>query len=679
MVAAVAVAVALAPLVARADTVETFEGPDVSWRLSESDCQAQAVVHQRRLQGAHSGQGCEYIRLLHGQGSAIYLTHRIDPSPIIAEWSPRLWLKSDRPGLQMMARVVLPRTLDPRTGRPLTTFLFGNSYSETTLWQLMKIDAPVLALERQVRALRSQWGRQIDARQAYVDMLVLNAYAHGGATQIWIDDLEVLGHVDIRVAPAAIPFSARPDAASPDSVRLDAPRPSLGSPPPDSLPHQPGPLAAAAPPSRPIQQVSWEDPASAPSSPPRSAAPVRLEGALLTVENRPFLPRVIRWRGEPFDWLQELGFNTLLLADRPTPEQIAEARRRGLWLMTPPPRRAPQDAAAPDAPPSLLPVVHPEDEDRILAWHVGEAPDLQLPDVTDYRHLWSTQVPLARRRPVVATAASSLHEWSRHVDVLAADLWSTAHIGAAGAAKSAAAVDVGTSLGLLSDVRTGVPVWSDVPLPRLPDQLPNVPAKGAPAPAYAEQELIRVRWSVYQALSDGARGFIYSAPDSLEPGRAELRPLLTTIRTLNAELALLEPWIAANDGIDLATPSDARYQVRILHNDRARLAIVLRDAGSADLHSVPERTPRRSPRTFPSASLASSVSFVDPGATNGAEAYEVTPSGLRPLLRRRVAGGVEVTLERTPAFSLVLLTQQPVVINYMTRRLAAGRGSPAFR
>ena len=45
------------PCAAFADTVETFEGPDPTWTLAESDCQAQAVVHQRRLQDAHAGQG----------------------------------------------------------------------------------------------------------------------------------------------------------------------------------------------------------------------------------------------------------------------------------------------------------------------------------------------------------------------------------------------------------------------------------------------------------------------------------------------------------------------------------------------------------------------------------------------------------------------------------------------
>jgi len=680
-----------------ADTIETFESPDISWNLAESDCQAQAAVHQRRLQGAHSGQGCEYLRLIHGQGSAIYLTHRIDPSPIIAEWSPSLWLKADRPGLQLLARVVLPRTIDPRTGRPVTTFLFGTSYRETTLWQHLTIDNPVLALERQVRALRSQWGNHVDARQAYVDMLVINAYAQGGSTQIWIDDLEVHGHVELRVAPEAVPFSSR-GSADRSGKSSDSPASAYPVAQASATTERSPPLRLG---DAPIRSAHWETPAATPSTPAPSA-PVRIQGAMLTVANKPFLPRVVRWRGEPFDWLQELGFNTLLLSDAPTREQLAEARRRGLWLMIPPPRRTPAAtrtaAAAPESfagldaatsTPSLQRAIQPEDEDCVLAWHVGEAPDLQLPDLPEYRDLWMRQIPAAQRRPVVASASSSLHEWSRTVDVLATDLWSTSRIARTSSQRASLAVDAGSSVAVLSDVRTGIPVWAEVPLPRLPERAPGAtsesaknprtkPTPGAPpkvaAPNYAEHDLVRVRWTVYQALSDGARGFLYSAPDSLEPGRAELRPLLSTIRTINAELALLEPWVAASDGIDLATPTDSRYQVRILHNERARLAVVLRDADSASESSVPQRS-----KPYSIKHGAPNLSFVDPAATNGAEAYEVTPQGLRPLQRRRVTGGVEISFERDPAFALVLITQQPVVVNYMTRRLASGRGSPVFR
>jgi hypothetical protein len=708
----------LASSVARGDTVETFEGPDPTWTLAESDCQAQAVVHQRRLQDAHSGQGCEFFRIIHGQGSSIYLTHRIDPSPVIAEWSPSVWIKSDQPGIQLLARVVLPRTLDPRTGKPLTTFLFGDSYRDVTLWQQLGIPKPVLGLERQVRALRSQWGPKIDIRQAYVDLLVLNAYAGTHSTHLWIDDLEVRGHVEVRVAATAVPFSTRAGSDVLDRVGGvgGVRRISTSTNDWDSSSYD---LRSTGD-SYPTQPASHQTPAMGSRGPGDRSTQIRLQGAILTVVDRPLLPRIVRWSGEPFDWLHDLGFNALILPQWPTAEQVAEARRLDLWLIVPPPREvdlqedratntpsgfsrtvgeSPIDAAnasllaataeansTPNAAvntglnTSLNSGIEPasgavevvDAEDRILAWNVGTE-HLVPQEVVARRMAWVRSLPLARRRPIFGAATDDLNRWSRMVDVLAAPLWNSAVTSGMRKGDEPLVTRESATQGF-SDLRPGVPLWAEIPLPRLPELLPVSEHK------YAEGDLIGIRWRLYQAVSDGARGFVFQAPDSLEPGRAELKPLLTAVRTLNAELALLEPWIAVSQGVDAASPSDPRYQVRVLSNDRGRLAIVLRDQDTGEV----QRGKKRGSRSQPSDPLAGSplapgLTFVDQGAASGLEAYEITPSGLRPLRRKRVAGGVAVTLDAQPAFALVVLTQQPIVINYLARRLASGRGSPAFR
>ncbi|MFO0868726.1 MAG: hypothetical protein U0935_07215 [Pirellulales bacterium] len=667
-----------------AEISETFEGPDPTWTLAESDCQAQAVVHQRRLQGAHTGQGCEYLRIQHGQGSAIYLAHRIDPSPVIEEWLPSVWVKSDQPGIQLLARVIFPRTLDPRSGKPLSTFLFGKSYDTVSVWQQLVIDKPILGLERQVRALRSQWGPNIDPRQAYVDLLVLNVYTGPTATQVWIDDLEVRGHVDVRVADLSLPLDSTGGlpATQRSAAALGHERPAAG--------RLPGTTSS------PIRPASYTTtPGEATASGDRSPAPIRLQGSVLTVANRPLSPRIARWRGEPFDWLQELGFNTLLFHTRPTREQRAETARLGMWLIVPPPAlgeeepladaesgtASPLDArlAAASPVPFDEPIpTDPLDESRVLAWNLGADRHHSLA-VVARRATLARQLALDRRRPLLGSAADGLQEWSRAVDVLSTDLWSPARIlGPASPRVQPVAVDLANSV--LADVQPGVPVWAEIHLPRLPD-LPLGQEPGtAQEPCYSETDLVAVRQSVYRAIADGARGFVVDAPDSLEPGRGELRPLLSTIRTLNAELALLEPWIAASQGVDDASVSHPRYQVRVLHNDRSRLAIVLRQPqldSTADTQRDPGR--RSGSTTAARYRAVAPLTFVDPGATSGMEAYEITPGSLRPLQRQRVAGGVQVKLENEPAFALVVLTQEPIVVNYLARRLATNRGSPSFR
>ena len=101
----------------------------------------------------------------------------------------------DRTGLQLLARVVLPRSRDPQTGGPMTVLLRGDVYDRSGLWQQLTIREADQLLERQVRVLRSQFGPDVDAREAYADLLVVNAYGGTGVTNLWIDDLELRGQI----------------------------------------------------------------------------------------------------------------------------------------------------------------------------------------------------------------------------------------------------------------------------------------------------------------------------------------------------------------------------------------------------------------------------------------------------------------------------------------------------
>ena len=69
------------------------------------------------------------------------------------------------------------------------------------------------------------------------------------------------------------------------------------------------------------------------------------------------MPRAIQHRGEPFEWLRSLGFNTIKLSASPSPAELKEARRLGLWLIAPPPYA--------DQPPP------PEGYDPVIAWSLG--------------------------------------------------------------------------------------------------------------------------------------------------------------------------------------------------------------------------------------------------------------------------------------------------------------------
>ncbi|HEV3138363.1 MAG TPA: hypothetical protein VGZ26_10675, partial [Pirellulales bacterium] len=235
---------------------DDFEGPETSWRYAADDTAHKLEAHQRMQQNAHAGRWCERLTVRGNNGTYIYYAHAISSSRVINELKASVWLKADRAGLQILARVVLPRASDPRSGKPLSTLLRGSAYTQVGTWQQLRIETMPQLLERQVRVLRAQFGPQVDAREAYVDRVLLNIYGGPGVTSAWIDDLEVVGIVPVTSV-----------AAAPDN---EAAGPSLLM---QNLP------------------AVWAGGQSVPA--------VALDGPLLLAGNKPIFPRVIEHRGEP--------------------------------------------------------------------------------------------------------------------------------------------------------------------------------------------------------------------------------------------------------------------------------------------------------------------------------------------------------------------------------------------
>ena len=140
---------------------------------------------------AAAASGCE----IEGDGgSYVYFAHDVGRPRVIDELAPSVWVKADRPNLYLAVRVVLPRTTDPRSGRPVVTILAGPGYTDVGRWQQLRLGSIPTLLTRQVHLLRMQLGPQVDGREAYVDAVLLNVYGGPGKTNVWIDDLAVAGH-----------------------------------------------------------------------------------------------------------------------------------------------------------------------------------------------------------------------------------------------------------------------------------------------------------------------------------------------------------------------------------------------------------------------------------------------------------------------------------------------------
>ena len=202
--------VALVPAGAvRGQFHEEFESGRTSWQRHETDCSiTQASWVQKRFRDPDANNGCERVHFTNGPGTKVYLSHKVSPAFVISELNPSVRIKATRPGVQLMARVVLPHSPSPSGDGPLTTMLAGPRYEGRGRWETLSFEKKSFDLQRQlterVWLLRRKYGSSVDQRDAYVDKLVINLYSGPGKTAVQIDDLKLNGIVAADAIAAGV-------------------------------------------------------------------------------------------------------------------------------------------------------------------------------------------------------------------------------------------------------------------------------------------------------------------------------------------------------------------------------------------------------------------------------------------------------------------------------------------
>ncbi len=126
----------------------------LEWSLVEGDCNHVVVRHERAAEVRRPGLAVESLALRAGAGTYAYAECPVPAARIVDDLVPGVWIKSDRSGLQVLGRVVLPRSTDPQTGRPHRVLVSGESYQTAGLWQKLNLTDLPHELQRQVRVLR---------------------------------------------------------------------------------------------------------------------------------------------------------------------------------------------------------------------------------------------------------------------------------------------------------------------------------------------------------------------------------------------------------------------------------------------------------------------------------------------------------------------------------------------
>ncbi|MCB9939224.1 MAG: hypothetical protein H6823_13355 [Planctomycetaceae bacterium] len=579
---------------------ERFESVEVSWRLADSDTAARLVSHERDFTVAHSGKGSEHIRLWSGQGTYAYLAHPVAPARIIGELVPSLWVKADQPGLRLLLRVVLPRA-KTRDGKTLTIMLDGEFYTQPGAWQRLHVRDLKKTLEAQVRIHRLRG--PVDEREAYIDHVVLNAYTGPGTTEIWTDDLELVGYA----------------AASRETTAVGLM---------DSATHA-GPVPHA------VERTS------------RSA---ELRGSVLLVEQLPYFAKVIEHNGEPFSWLKEIGFNTALLRSPPSAAQLAEADEADLWLVAPP--------AISDG------VLDPKSTHRrVIAWRLGAGASAAEAAAIGNLAAQVRRQDSETARPILCDLSGDIFRYSRIGDVL---MFGRSTLGS-----SFDLMHYGDWLAGQMRPLAGKPIWGTVetePSSRLVDQLAIANASSlnsrpiaSPLPKLgADPEQIRLL--AFETIAAGARGVCFRSRSRLDLDDDVAKLRVASLRLVNAELTLVEPWAAGGSFSEALDMREPNTRARFLETDRSRLLVVTRLATGQQY--VPHATSEE-PLSF----VAHSIPITD-------QAYHLGVNGLQPLLRSQTTGP-RIAIQNPESVSLVLFTQDPLAINRSTRVLSENRKQAA--
>lgn len=281
-----------------------FEARNPVWRPGPHDAAYKETLHGLSSDHIHRGQRSETIQFDAEKGTYIHYTYALGRAPVTDDLNMSVWIRANRPGVQLLARVVLPHELDRNNpGHPLTLLLPGERYQIAQQWQPLSISTPVKLLRQQQLLLARSLKREINAADAYVDQIILNVFTGPGETRVWIDDLEA--------GPAF-------DTPSPTEDGLVSPPSASG--------------AGEMTPTRPAMRHRADE--------------VSLTGGHLKVGNDKLFMLGIRHTGTPLPVLRNAGFNTVWL-DQSTPSGLIEdAANLGFWIV--PMLHAPEPVQQPD-------------------------------------------------------------------------------------------------------------------------------------------------------------------------------------------------------------------------------------------------------------------------------------------------------------------------------------------
>lgn len=702
---------------------EKFENPEHSWRVLGGDKTVSLINQERSMEDAHSGTGSELLEVQFNDKAEIVFGHGVDFAWVINELAPSIWVKSEHPGITIGAQVVMSKAINPQTGRPITFLVAGEKYGQRLgQWERLGFEnkgKDTLAgnIERTLRVLRRELGVELDSSEMYVRQVVLfvegnrNQYNMPSRVKIWVDDLEVTGHVPLwpeklrRLENTGFNGETTGketyvfDPVNVPGFRLQASRNIILYP--EARPGQyvtsdlwekysksgndPWYLG------RSNEQFSREShnrfaryaehagldsgtdyidpnlygrgPFALASGPDFSFGQnsqfqkpsVRIASQQLHVDGDAIGVRAIEYRGEPLDFLLRLGFNTVWVAEPPSKDLLQESKRIGVRLICPPPSAAELRAAGIQV--DGLPNTGMQHQ-QMQGGPIGNDYDnVLLWDLgshcvyANHERIqeWASLVRAADAmiRPFVASPDSGIYEYSLIPNIILM-MRREPLLGTLELKDFAE-----WQKGFQRLARPGTPVWSTVqtqPDPRIMAQwdLSGEGASHAAAVSFEQmQNLVRI------AIANGSHGILFTSNSPLTNDDPETKYRACALELINLELMMIDEWFAKGRLSGVVESNKPEMSFVLIESNRSRLLLpTWNELGS---------------QYVTGASSARDVVFRVPVPVTY-DAKLLLPGGAPPLQTKQKAGGREVHLSEANLSSIVFMTQESNIAALMTRR-----------
>ena len=586
---------------AQADEIHKnpFSGKSTSFIKGEDNVKAEEKAHDLSADRSRSLPTSERIKLTSAAGknetNYAYYFYPTPAAPITEDLSAELYVHSTKAGVQLLARVVLPKERNPKQiDEPLTVTVLLDAYKAPAGgWQKLVLKRPLDILQQQKLALRLQYRKDVDMTDAYIDWLILNLYAGPGDVEVYLDNLEI-GPVKAGTAqPVPLPKKGPPGSVT--SKDKDFPRNDNG-------------------------------------------ILVDYERGRLTVGGVKAFPRFIRYSGAPLQVLKEAGFNALYMPSDVPREVLDDAiDNYQFWIIPylPPvsednPEGGPNPLMARDADALVASIRKFQAGDAVLFWDFGPVRSEDSKRVSRTVEAIRVADP---KRPVAADVwdgfgkyASTLQLVGTHRDPLLTSLELDKYSSWLNQRKVLASGSKFT----WTWVQTHLPEWQAKLL------YDKGPADGMTEPFGPQPEQIRLL--TYLAMASGCKGLGFWSDRFLADSQHGKDRMLQ-LMLLNQEIEMLEPILLNLTGdIRWVTSSHPSVRVAILRSTgKGLLALPIWLGGGAQY--------------VPPQGAVSGLTFTVPLVPDGAEPWEISPVRVQSLQNqvRHTPEGIQITL---PDFDL---------------------------